>query len=490
MALPPDDQPAKDPLLLQFEPYLRQACRLSPGRPVLVACSGGLDSVVLADLLRLCGQRPGLAHAQFHLRGQDSLDDEALVRDLAQQWGLPFFRTDLDARACASRLGISLQMAARTLRYAWFESLRASQGYHRIATAHHRDDQAETALMRLLQGSGWRGLKGILPARDRLIRPLLFSSKSQLREYARRNQLSWREDQSNAQPDYLRNRLRLEILPRLEELFPGASGQLAASASALQQAGILYQAGLDTWSKRLLRKSKRGWALSLVALQQSGAADTLLEEWLLPLGYTAAQIRGIAATLNQPGPRHWPGPQGLLIQERGRLIWSAFSAGEDPIALSSGSSADQAPAAPAERAELRTKVGEPVHSPPGPVSISRVPARVRCGSWQLSLSTVTKNRLKQPHRGVLLDAAALEWPLLLRPWQPGDYFHPEGHGGKRKIKRFLTDQKVPQAERAAVLVLQSGSRIAWVVGYRADARFAAKPQAGKTLLKISFRKWR
>jgi tRNA(Ile)-lysidine synthase len=411
-----------------------------------------VDSVVLAHLLRQCGQPIGLAHAQFGLRGQDSLDDEALVRDLAAQWQIPFYCKPLDAAGRAAGGPESLQMAARELRYAWLEQIRASEGYAHLATAHHADDVAETLYMRLLRGSGLRGLRGIKPLRGCLVRPLLFARKQDLTSYAEACALPWREDRSNQQSSYLRNRVRLEALPLAERLQAGAVDGLIRSASLLREAEVLYEAGLQRWRKRVLQPGEQGFTLALNALEASGAARTLLREFLLPLGFTGAQVDEIAdQALGQPGAS-WSCPAGMLYRERGKLVWVT---GQGP-------------------------------SPILPATVERVPGTARCGDWHFAFSLVDKDQLRepQPDKGVLLDASALQFPLLLRPWKEGDYFYPASSGKKRKLKRYLSDQKVPAHLKSRQLVLVSGEHIAWVVGHSADARFLT---TRKPMVKIRLR---
>ncbi|MBI1193520.1 MAG: tRNA lysidine(34) synthetase TilS [Bacteroidetes bacterium] len=442
--------PTPHSLSQRFSEYLRGVCRVKPGRPVLLACSGGPDSMVLAHLLHQIGQPFGMAHAQFGLRGQDSAADEVLVRQTAEQWSLPFYRTALDAAALANSGPDSLQMAARDLRYAWLESIRSAHGYHCIATAHHADDTAETLYMRLLTGSGLRGLRGIRPKRDRLVRPLLFARKQELLDYATAHEVPWREDRSNLEADYLRNRVRREALPQAESLLPGAVNGFIRSASLLREAEMLYETGLNHWRRLVLRPNQHGFSLALTALLESGAARTLLREFLLPLGFSGAQVDEIAAQAKgQPGAS-WPSPDGVLYRERGKLVWVEGRGPELPL----------------------------------PVSVTTIPCSVRCGRQRFSFSLVDKDHLKTPaaDSGVLMDAAALAFPLLIRPWKEGDYFHPATSGKKRKLKRFLSDQKIPSHQKSQQLVLLSGERIAWVVGYSADARFVS---VKKPMVKIS-----
>ena len=435
----------------QFERYLRTVCGLAPNRAVLLACSGGADSVVLGQLFHQIKQPFGIAYAQFSLRGTASTADEALVKELSTQWGVPFFRTNLEAKKRAASGSESLQMAARELRYSWFEQLRKEHEYHRIATAHHADDLAETTVMRLLGGSSIRGLRGILPARDRLIRPLLFARKSEILEFAKEQSLVWREDESNSSEEYRRNKIRLKVIPALESFEPGATERIIQSAGLLREAEKLYDAGLHTLTKSIVNKKGEEWHIGIKALVRSGAAATLLKEWLVPMGFTASQLQAVSQSLEgQPGA-FWKSPEGTLYRDRANLLWV------------------------------------PGHEPtlPAPVEVDQAPAKVHTGNWLFTLSLVEKKRLKHPNpdRGILLDYHKLRFPLFFRRWTDGDYFFPEKTGKKRKIKRFLTDIKIAPKDKSSQLVLLSNEQIVWVVGQQADKRFVPGP-ASTTLLKI------
>lgn len=434
------------PLEHQVEQHLRQVCRLAPGRNVLVACSGGPDSVVLAAMLKQLGQPFGLVHAQFHLRAQDSLDDEQLVRQLAMHYGVPFYVQVLDVKDVMEREHVSLQMAARELRYAFFESVRKAEGYHRIATAHHADDQAETVLMRLLQGSGLHGLRGIPVERDKIIRPLLFARKKDLMEYASARGLNWRLDRSNEGSDYRRNAIRHSVLPVLEKLQPGATEALIRSAEQLSGAEKIYHKGLQRLRQRILHHKNKELHIGIASLQESGSVAVLLAEWLLPLGFSAAQLSLIADSLNGQSGAHWTSPKGTLFRERKTLVWVPGSTQD----------ADH----------------------PAPLVVEELPLTLNFSDWRFRLERVDKASLPEipPADGVLLDAEKVSLPLILRCWRDGDYFYPSPGGKKRKIKRYLTDRKVASRKKKDWPVLLSGEYIVWVPGLTADKRFAAGPK--------------
>jgi tRNA(Ile)-lysidine synthase len=415
-------------------------CGMAPGRAVLVACSGGLDSTVLAAVLTELGVPLALAHAQFGLRGNDSMADEAAVAALAGRLGVAFHR-----RAFALTGEGSVQMRAREARRGWLEALRREGGFHAVATAHHADDQAETVLMRLLAGSGPEGLAGIRPRQDGFVRPLLGVRKAELRAWAEARGLAWREDRSNDAPVYLRNRLRHEVLPLLEAIRPGSAAVLAGAAERFARARVPYREGLDRALRRLRRSDGTEERVSREALARHPAGPLLLAEWLAPAGFGTDHAAEVFRGLGGQAGARWTAPGGTVYRDRRDLV---------------------------------LRLGAPEEASPGlPVVLPPLPCRANAGGWRFRFQPVDKRHLR-PTDGrerALLDSAALAEGALLRPWRAGDYFHPAPSGKKRKLKRFLTDAGVPVAEREAVQVLCVGDRIAWVPGWGVDRRFLALP---------------
>lgn len=444
-------------LKARFEQFLRETCKIAAGRKVLLACSGGPDSVVLGELLCSIGQPFDIAHIQYHLRGQDSLDDEALVQACSLRWNAAFYRVEMELKNAPNPEGASLQMLARQMRYDWLEECRIQCGAHFIATAHHADDAAETLLMRLMDGAGFRGLRGIKATRDKLIRPLLFARKTELMDYAQAQGIAWRLDRSNTSADYRRNRVRNELIPAAEHIKEGAAQGIIRSAEQLRQAEAIYEQGLQRLRRQLFRTQDEQRFIPIRGLLNSGAAPLLLREWLLPLGFTAAQCDEIVQKINAQTGAHWQSPLGMLYRDRKRLIW-----------------------APKDDTAKDSKLDQL------PVFIEKAPSVIKLEDLRLEFNIIDKIYIKNINlnKGVLLNAQSLEWPLLLRPWQAGDYFYPESSGKKRKLKRFLTDVKLAPHLRDRQLVLLSGQHIIWVLGLSADARFM-RIKGCKSLLKIS-----
>ena len=418
---------------------------------ILVAVSGGKDSVVLLDALHRLGGRVAVAHAHFGLRGEDADADAEFVRKLAKQYKVPFHQEHFATAAFAEKEKLSIQMAARTLRYAWFARLCADHGYAAVATGHHAADAAETVLLNLTRGTGLAGLHGI-PARTPLpggaasvVRPLLSASTAELYDYLVERQLTWREDASNEDTThYRRNRLRHDVLPVLRELNPNLDQTLALSAERVRQAEALVAERVAGIAAVALTVEPTVTKLSVAALQNTPATALLLGELLRPYGFDYALARTVAGALSKitgggSGTRFETATHRLVL-DRGQLVitpkdlrpFGSFELTEDA-------------------AELKLPGGRVVRT-------QRVPA----DGYVIP---------RKPNTAAL-DAAKLSFPLVLRAWAPGDWLIPLGMRGKQKVSDLLVNLKVPANLKDRVLVLVNGNgSLVWVVGHRPDDRF-------------------
>ena len=427
----------------RFETFvLRELPELPRGR-TLLAVSGGIDSMAMAWLFVEAGWKAAIAHCNFCLRGQESDADEAFVRAFAQAQGLPFFSRRMDARAAARNEGISVQMAARRLRYAWFEELARREGFDFIATAHQLDDNFETILLNLLRGTGLRGLQGIPLRRGRVVRPLLGLSRSELEAWMRAEGHEWREDRSNASPDYERNYLRHRVLPRLDDLRPSWRQAFGRNSEFVRDAVALWEAAVKEQLAELVDREGDTESLDLKALRRRKGGRALLREWLAPRGFHSARVTEIWACTRSgahfASATHvvWHDRGRLYLQPRGTDTWGplVWPSSEEPLALPDG----------------RRLVAELLEAPPE--DFPDDPAQ----AW--------------------LDADKVQWPLVVRPWQPGDRFCPLGMGGRsKKLQDLFTDLKLPVREKRRVPVVLCADRICWVAGLRADERFKIGPK--------------
>jgi tRNA(Ile)-lysidine synthase len=441
------------PLLDRFKKFVEENNLYHPGERVLLAVSGGVDSVVMLDLARRAGWRAGIGHCNFQLRGAASDGDEDFVRDLAEAQGLPVHVAVFETRGEAARRGISIQMAARDLRYGWFEEIRRQEGYDRIATAHHLDDSVETALLNFVKGTGLRGLHGIPVRRQTIIRPILFAAKAELEAYAGERGLSFRTDVSNEELYYARNKIRHQVIPVLKELNPSFEQTAAANLERFREAEFLYEWALEHIIREVKQVENDRITIDLDRLlYYYRAAPTILFEIIYPYGFHPNQITQVLdSSGRQSGALFFSDTHQLLV-DRETLILEPriFDTEEKEYYIAEGA--------------------ETVYLPDGKISVSYY-------DGQPDAFPSNPNR-------AMLDAGKLQFPLRLRHWRRGDYFHPLGMNGQRqKLQDFFTNQKIPRLDKDRVWLLENGqNHMCWIVGYRIDERFKITPQTTQYLI--------
>ncbi|KAF0130302.1 MAG: tRNA(Ile)-lysidine synthase [Bacteroidetes bacterium] len=407
---------------------------------ILVGLSGGMDSVVMLHMLQKIGYQVVAAHCNFQLRGDASDGDEFFVKQLTSSMNIPLFVKRFDTLEVVNESGVSIQMAARELRYEWFERLRQEQDCKAIAVAHHLDDQVETFFINLIRGSGIRGMKGMREMNNKIIRPLLFAQRSEIEAYCLSNGLKYREDASNSETKYLRNKIRHVLLPLIKDLQTGAEAGLLRSIDLIQKDFQLFEE-LTNQSKALLVEQKEGYIfINREHLQQKDEA--LLFSLIGDFGFKGTDIAAILNSLQrQPGAQFFSATHQLTVSREGLLIQVKAE-----------------PNGNAQEVMIYSETQE-VSSPLG-----------------IEMSLISKNELvslRQPSAVALLDFDLLHFPLRLRPVQNGDRFQPFGMKGSRLISDFLTDIHLSRAKKSAVFVLEDAQKsIVWLIGYRIDGRFS------------------
>ncbi|SHL55365.1 tRNA lysidine(34) synthetase TilS [Hymenobacter psychrotolerans] len=418
---------------------------------LLVAVSGGQDSVALAEVLHQLGAQFAVAHCHFGLRGDEADADEQFVRKLAKKYEVPYFAEFFQTKAFAEQEGISTQMAARALRYEWFERIRRTQGLTYVATAHHQRDAAETMLLNLTHGTGLAGLHGIPPKNGHIVRPLLGIGKPELFEYLVENQLMWREDASNDSPVYQRNRLRQEVLPVLRDINPNLDQTLQFTAERVGGAEEIVRRYVQDTAAEAQRTEADATYLDIRLLQKTAATALVLHELLRPFGFSFPVVKDMVAAFGAESGRRFESPTHRLVKDREQLVIT-------PKNL--------------------TRFG--THQLQAGQEVLKIDGL----HLRLELQEVTETfEVPRGKAVAALDADALKFPLIVRPWQEGDWFMPIGMKGKKKISDFLIDQKVPLNLKDNVQVLCSGDgKIAWVIGFRPDERFRVNDDTERVLV--------
>lgn len=436
-----------------------------PTGKIILALSGGIDSMVLADLLLRAKADFVLAHCNFHLRGEESDGDEQFVRDYAAKHDLTLYVKHFDTENYAKEHGISIEMAARDLRYAWFEELHQHLGYDYIAVAHHADDQLETFFINLLRGAGIRGLKGMQPVNGHIIRPLLDISRAEIRQYAEEHHLQWREDHTNAETLYLRNKIRHELLPVIDSISKEGRTSILKSISHLASENELYR---ELVSEKLSQwVTKDALSMSLRNTEPSGAGYSLQHLAVTPAGSYAVP---------QGVPRSDQFPSGQLLFE-----WLRdYDFNSDQVHF-------------IYEALKTSQPGTCFFSPTHRVTIERDGLELMpiCQQDE-SLLELLYEQIPNDNSFVMdasykvaqLDYDKLTFPLNLRKWQVGDRFYPLGMKGSKLLSDFFVDQKMTTRQKEECYVLATAhDEIVWVVGRRIDDRFKVTDKT-KTILKV------
>lgn len=420
---------------------------------VLVTCSGGVDSVVLAYLLKDNSRQISIAHCNFKLRAAESDADEKFVQKLAYQLSCPFYAKKFNTEDYAKGKQISIQMAARELRYDWFYGLAIKYNYDYIATAHHLDDNLETFIINLSRGTGIEGLSGIPEANDKLIRPLLIFAKEEIKAYAIKKKWRWREDSSNESTKYLRNKIRHNIVPELKEISPSFLTSFNKTLSNLRNAECFIKDQVDFLKRYLFEEtSASGFKISIAKLEYISDPKNSLFYLLNEFGFTA-----------------WDDINTILTSQSGKQILSAthrIVKDRGYIILDKIADADQ---------EADTVY-----------EISSKEELVMLPSGSLKFENVKTIDNKLPNY-LYVDKKKLKYPLIVRKWRQGDYFYPLGMRGKKKLGKYFKDEKLSIIDKENVYLLCSAEDIVWIIGHRSDDRFKIDNITSE-ILKITFSK--
>jgi tRNA(Ile)-lysidine synthase len=419
---------------------------------LLLAVSGGLDSVVLAECTARSGLNFGIAHANFQLRGPESDRDESFVRRLANQYNRPFFTKKFETTFYAETEKVSIQVAARDLRYAWFKTMTGNDPslFQYLLTAHHQDDQVETMVMHFFRGTGIQGLTGMPEKNGVLLRPFLFFPKSLLKEFAVTQNLSWVEDSTNASGDYTRNYFRNQLIPAVATIFPDVQQNLEKNLHRFSEGAALYRQAVALHKKKLLKPVGLEFHIPILLLKKAVPQRTILFEIIKDYHFTAAQTEEVIRLMDSSNGKYISGPSHRIIKNRRWLIIA-------PLATKEVSHI------------IVEKNDRTIEYPQGHLRIKHIANQEQ--------ETISKEA-----DTACLDAEKIRFPLILRKWEAGDYFYPLGMKKKKKLARFFIDQKISKTAKEKIWVLVMDSQIVWVVGKRIDNRFRIGPSTSKMML--------
>ncbi|QEM06546.1 tRNA lysidine(34) synthetase TilS [Mucilaginibacter rubeus] len=433
----------------QFVNFIEQNSLFAPAAKILAAVSGGIDSVLMVHLLKATGYDFSIAHCNFQLRGDEALRDQAFCRDLATTLGVPFHTVNFDTEQYAADNKVSIQMAARDLRYQWFETISQQSGYEVVALAHHQNDTIETILLNLTRGTGIAGLHGILPKNGKLVRPLMFLGRVEIQTMVSAEGLSFVEDSSNASAKYARNKIRLEVVPKLKELNPSLEKTFESNLLHFRDLELLLEIRLDELRQTLLQIYDGIIYLSITGVRKLNPKRLLLFKLLNEYCFNEATIDDLIASLDKHSGRIFESGTHTLLLDRDNII-------------------------------LKPKTTVL----PAEVIINATDHEANFGVYKLNLlhddsALIIKNN----PLAVSIDADKLVYPLKIRTWYEGDHFFPLGMKGKKKLSDFFINQKVPLHQKEEIPILVNGNgEIMWIGGYRPDERYKVSDNTKKVTI--------
>jgi tRNA(Ile)-lysidine synthase len=435
-------------MIKAFISYIQNQTLFNKNNSLLVAVSGGTDSMVLCDLLLNAGFTFCVAHCNFNLRGKEADNDEKFVVEFCEKNKLKCFTKTFKTATYAKNKGISIQMAARELRYTWFNELIISHNFDYLLTAHHANDNIETFFINLLRGSGINGLKAILPKKDKIVRPLLFATRTEIENYLTKNKISHREDNSNKEDKYLRNHLRLQIIPALKKINPSFEKTISAEIEILQQTNLILKKEVEKQRKKLLLSEGDAFKISIKKLLKTTAQKLILFELLKDFGFNTSQANDIYNSLQAQSGKVFTSETHTIVKDRDFIIIKKNG----------------------EETHADVFIDEDTTDLKSPIKIKMEFITGNINSISKKSFTPTK---------AFLDAGKLTFPLTLNKWQTGDKFKPLGMNGFKKVSDFFTAEKATLFDKQNQWILRCNNEIIWLVGKRVDDRFKVSASTTK-----------
>lgn len=434
-------------MLERFKKQISQNFPFLENSKLLLATSGGIDSMVMVHLLHQMNYSIALVHCNFQLRGMESFGDQNFIQEYAAANGIPLFFTQFDTEAFANDYKLSTQIAARELRYNWFYELLETENYDYIVTAHHADDNIETFLINLSRGTGLEGLLGIPAQNDKIIRPLLPFSRDEIVEYAKENNIQWREDSSNASDKYLRNKIRHHLVPLLKELNPQFLESFQKTQSYLRASQELVDDAAVMVYQQVAKEVGETIVFDLKQLLRLPNYQSYLYQWLCEFGFTAWD--DVYALVESQSGKQVFSPEYRLLKDREQLILSLMHLEKES-------------------------------------QVYFIEKNVREVNIPLNLAFCKADDILDASNSIIfVDEDKLVYPLVLKRWEEGDSFQPFGMNGQsKKLSKLFKDEKLSLLEKENCWVLWSGNQIVWVIGIRQDERFRVD-NSTKNILKIA-----
>jgi tRNA(Ile)-lysidine synthase len=433
-------------MLEKLQQHLNYKFSFLKEKKLLIAISGGVDSVVLTHLFHQLNFDISLAHCNFNLRGTESDKDEFLVKELGEKLNLKTFTKSFETENFASENQLSTQVAARNLRYNWFQEISIKHQFDFVLTAHQADDNLETFLINLTRGTGLEGLTGIPELNNNILRPLLVFSRDEIENFATKNNIDWREDKSNASNKYVRNKIRNQVVPILKEINPTLLDSFQKTSDYLKESQQIIDASISDFKKKVLKETENSnLKIDISKIQEANNPKAYLYQLLKEFGFT--EWKDVTNLLTAQSGKEVHSRTHRLLKDRGFLIISK----KEEIKSNNNFLIS----------ENTLEIRSPIH---------------------LKIAAVSKME-KENKSTIYLDKNSITFPLTLRKWKYGDFFYPKGMQGKKKISKFFKDEKFSLIDKENTWLLCSENNIIWVIGKRQDNRFFANEKT-KSILKI------
>ncbi len=433
-------------MLRNFKKFIAKEKLFEVNDKVLLAVSGGMDSVVMSYLFDAVGLNFGIAHCNFKLRGKASNDDESFVKQLAKQYNVPFHSTKFETEKIAGEQKKSIQVVSRKLRYEWFEKISKSHNYQFIATAHHQNDSIETVLYNFTKGCGIRGLHGIRSKQRNIIRPLLFTTRKEIEQFAKIEKIVYREDNSNTSDKYMRNRIRQQVIPVLQSINPSFEKSAIETIGRINETEAVFDWALDQLREKAIEVREDLIYINFNELPEEGKA-TVLFEFLKPFGFNSDQCKQILFD-------HHPQSGSIYFSESHRA-----TVDRSVLVIN----------------KIETELAIDYY-----IEKDESLFYTQHKSFNFNVLSDIPSTFTESKNVAFFDYDKLVFPLKLRRWEPGDIFHPLGMKGKKqKLQDFFTHQKLSIPEKEKIWIMESDSKICWIVGFRIDERFKITKQTKK-----------
>ncbi|MBE9467260.1 MAG: tRNA lysidine(34) synthetase TilS [Bacteroidetes bacterium] len=425
----------------KFNKYIENEKLFNKNDKILLTVSGGIDSVVMLNLFIKSELSFGIAHCNFNLRSSESDLDEKLVKQLAKKNNVEIHTVSFKTEEYAKSNGISIEMAARDLRYEWFEKIRRNFGYSYIATAHHKNDVIETFILNISRGTGIKGLCSIQTKMNKIIRPLLFASRPDIDKYCIKNNLQYREDASNASLKYKRNIIRHKILPELKNLNPNINNTIIDDIAIFNDVEKIYRSSVEEKKLKVLSKEDEKILINIKKLKKLNPLKTYLFEFLKPYNFQSQNVADIIKSLDNISGKQFYSSSHYLIKDRDFLIISKIISNDDEKNFSLD--------------KETTNIDLPI----------ALKVEITDNEVNTDLSELKNEKF------AFLDYDLLKFPLHIRKWVTGDYFYPIGMKKRKKLSDFFIDNKFSIIDKKNTWLLCSGKDIVWIIGKRIDNRF-------------------